>query len=100
MCDSTAKVYVTHDQQVTKSSAKFGIKGACILFQNQGDVPVWIGLIKLLPADFYKIDIMPPHIVDQDFNIRFESASVPTSGSLRITTTGPLLIISTLIEKT
>lgn len=92
------KVYVIHEEQITESDANFRILGAGILFQNQGDVPVTVGMIKLLPGDVYKIDIMPPHRVDQNVKIRFESAAVPTGGSLRVTT-GPLLVYSTLMPK-
>lgn len=88
--------YVLDEKEVNESDANYRVVGACVLFQNQGDYPVFVGKIKLLPADSYKIDIMPPHFIDQNIRIRFESAPVAVSGSLRVQS-GRMLIISTLV---
>lgn len=88
--------YVFDEKEVVASNRNYWIYGACILFQNQGDHPVWVGLIKLLPGDSYKIDIMPPNYVDQNISIRFEDTPVSVTGSLRVVS-GKKLIVSSLV---
>lgn len=88
--------YNWHEEEINQTDMNYLVDGACVLFQNQGDYPVWVGKIKLLPADSFKIDIMPPHFVKQNMMILFENSAVPVSGSLRVVS-GKKLIVSRLI---
>lgn len=76
---------------MTESDPLYSVEATNIAFMNQGDVPVWIGKFKLLPGDYYKFDIHPPHWISHQFDIRFEAASVAVTG-LRVVAGRKLLI--------
>ncbi len=84
--------YHIHEIQLTQSEPTYYLEGSGIMFDNQGNTPVWIGLRKLLPGDAWKIDIAPPHYIKQSVSIRFESAAVPIGSSLRVIN-APILCI-------
>ncbi len=101
MCNCTEKLtYGLHREFVVKSNPRHGIRGASVLFQNQGNTPVHINDFVLLPGDMKKIDVHPPHFFEDDVNIWFDTDTVlSTGGSLRLAA-GPKLYIEYLSPKT
>jgi hypothetical protein len=95
MCNCESQKYAVHEEQITDTKANYLVDATCIMFQNQGDYPVRVGLVLLMPGDSYKFDIMPPHSVKHTFGIRFADAPVSTGGSARVVP-GKLLVVSSL----
>lgn len=98
MCNCNGNTYIIHREFVTASNFNFGVKGSGILMQNQGEHPVYINDFVLLPGDAKKFDIMPPHIIEDSLNIRFDTLVSLPATSIRLSP-GPKLYIEYLAQK-
>ena len=84
---------------VTKNESSKRIVANKITFFNLGNIPVYVGLIPVMPGDSYMVNYEHPHIISRVFRIRFDTAATPISVQLREDfglVNSPLLVIQTM----
>lgn len=69
--------------EVTEDMPRYPIKATKITFFNLGDIPVYVGLIPVMPGDVYQVNYEHPHIINRNFGLRFDTSATPVSSTIR-----------------
>lgn len=87
------------EYEVSKDESRYPITASKITFLNLGAYPVYVGLVPVMPADIYQVNIEHPQIIRHNFSIRFDetvaavSAAIQTQFGLKATS---YLVIQTM----
>jgi hypothetical protein len=91
-----------NEYELTKDDPRYQITATKMTFLNLGNVPVYIGLIPVMPGDVYQINYEHPHVISHRFSIRFVTSATPVGATdreaLGLVNT-PYLVIQTATPK-
>jgi hypothetical protein len=85
--------------QISKDEPRYPVEATKISFFNLGNIPVYIGLIPVMPGDVYQVNYEHPHRLVRDFSIRFVITATPSTATERESLgliDGPLVVIQTM----
>lgn len=91
------------EHEVTKDDPNYPITATKITFFNLGNIPVYVGMIPVMPAEIYQVNYEHPHVIRRNFKIRFDTSATPlgaTDRALYNLMAGPYLVIQTMRPET
>jgi hypothetical protein len=91
-----------NEYPVTKNESSKRIVANKITFFNLGNIPVYVGLIPVMPGDAYMVNYEHPHLIERVFRIRFDTAATPVGVDIRTDfglVNSPLLVVQTMTPK-
>jgi hypothetical protein len=99
ICKCRRETIEINEYEVRKSEASKWITANKITFYNQGNIPVYVGLIKVMPGDSHQVNYEHPHLIRRVFPIRFVTDAIPVSSDIQEEfglEDNPLLIVQTM----
>jgi hypothetical protein len=71
------------EYEVSEDQARYPITASKITFLNLGAYPVYVGLVPVMPADVYQVNIEHPQLIRHNFSIRFDETVAAVSAAVQ-----------------
>ena len=68
-----------NEYEIVKDDPKFQVIATKMTWFNLGNIPVFVGLIPVMPGDVYQVNYEHPHVIKRTFGIRFDTTATPST---------------------